>query len=182
MCFPVGSSRNSKKHLQCDLFRKKYDRYWIGIQGTINWAERSPDLSPVTFLFGHIGEKLCTELIFSEEELRRRMVEQYNLILWENFGRRHSCAFTVSTELMGKASNYWFRNESSMCSSFGLYIKRVLMKEILRVMRTFSHSVFWGGFPKWCRTSVAKHYMNNCRYEAYHNFICCEQLLSSKSN
>lgn len=60
---------------------KKFPGRWIGRRGAIEWAPRSPDLSPVDFfLWGYLKQKVYSTEIPNMEILKQRIIEYTELI------------------------------------------------------------------------------------------------------
>lgn len=54
---------------------------WIGRRGTIEWAPRSPDLTPLDyFLWGYLKERVYRTIPQTLDELRRNIINEINVI------------------------------------------------------------------------------------------------------
>ena len=49
---------------------------WIGRRGSIEWPPRSPDLSPLDFLRGHLKTKIYATQPTSLEHLQQRIIDE----------------------------------------------------------------------------------------------------------
>ena len=71
---------------------------WIGRRGTVEWAPRSPDLTPMDFYFwGHLKQIVYSTRIADVDQLRQQIIRGCNLIngnsdlldkVYENFEHR----------------------------------------------------------------------------------------------
>lgn len=60
---------------------QKFPGKWIGRRGAIEWAPRSPDLTPLDFfLWGYLKQKVFKTPVKDLTELRQRITEQIQLI------------------------------------------------------------------------------------------------------
>ena len=54
---------------------------WIGRRGTVEWAPRSPDLTPMDFYFwGHLKQIVYSTRIADVDQLRQQIIRGCNLI------------------------------------------------------------------------------------------------------
>ena len=64
-----------------DWLNKTFPGKWIGRRGSIEWAPRSPDLSPLDFyLWGYLKQKVYSKPINNLNHLRQRITEEIQLI------------------------------------------------------------------------------------------------------
>ena len=60
---------------------QKFQGKWIGRRGAIEWAPRSPDLTPLDFfLWGYLKQKVYSKPVKDLEELRQRIKDHVQLI------------------------------------------------------------------------------------------------------
>ena len=60
---------------------EKFPGKWIGRRGPIEWAPRSPDLTPLDFfLWGYLKQKVYKTPIKDLAELRLKIIERCQLI------------------------------------------------------------------------------------------------------
>ncbi|EFN86995.1 hypothetical protein EAI_09081, partial [Harpegnathos saltator] len=53
---------------------------WIGIRGEIEWRSRSPDLSPLDFLWEYVKNNVYATKPVNLADLRERILHQVNII------------------------------------------------------------------------------------------------------
>ena len=71
---PMKSIRRSSSELGVP-------RNWIGRRGTVEWAPRSPDLTPMDFYFwGHLKQIVYSTRIADVDQLRQQIIRGCNLI------------------------------------------------------------------------------------------------------
>lgn len=95
---PAHFARDVRDHLS-----QTFPRRWIGRLGPVLWPPRSPDLNPLDFFYwGCLKDKVYSEPIRSQDELRRRVfqaardISEINLRkLTRNFRRRCQACIRV---------------------------------------------------------------------------------------
>lgn len=58
----------------------QYENRWIGREGTTQWPPKSPDLTPLNFLWGYFKELVYANENQTEQELRQKIREGINVI------------------------------------------------------------------------------------------------------
>jgi len=67
---------------------EKFPGKWIGRRGAIEWAPRSPDLTPLDFyLWGYLKQKVYSSPVKDLNELRERISDHVQLIESETLDR-----------------------------------------------------------------------------------------------
>jgi hypothetical protein len=75
-----GASSHSSKKVT-EWLNKKFPNKWIGRRSTLEWAPRSPDLTPLDFfLWGYVKQKVYQEPIANLEDLREKITNTINSI------------------------------------------------------------------------------------------------------